>query len=51
MAGVTNRDEIIIYRVMTSDKQETRQFLSNLSAFFALCTPIVAIGKTHAETL
>ena len=30
MAGITYRDEIVIYRVMTSDAQEARRFLSAL---------------------
>jgi hypothetical protein len=28
MAGITYRDEIVIYRVITSDAQEARRFLS-----------------------
>ncbi len=30
MAGMTYRDEIVIYRVITSDEQEARRFLSAL---------------------
>ena len=30
MAGITYRDEIVIYRVITSDEQEARRFLSAL---------------------
>jgi hypothetical protein len=30
VAGVTYRDAIVIYRVLTSDVQEARQFLSAL---------------------
>ena len=30
MAGVTYRDEIVIYRVITSSEQEARRFLSAL---------------------
>jgi hypothetical protein len=30
VAGVTYRDAIVIYRVLTSDAQEARQFLSAL---------------------
>ncbi len=30
LAGLTYRDEIVIYRVMTSDEQEARRFLSDL---------------------
>ena len=30
MAGITYRDEIVIYRVLTSDEQEAHRFLSNL---------------------
>ncbi len=30
MAGITYRDEIVIYRVITSDEQEARRFLSEL---------------------
>jgi hypothetical protein len=30
MAGITYRDEIVIYRVITSDEQEARRFLSDL---------------------
>jgi hypothetical protein len=30
MAGITYRDEIVIYRVITSDAQEARRFLSDL---------------------
>jgi hypothetical protein len=30
VAGVTDRDAILIYRVLTSDAQETRQLLSAL---------------------
>ena len=30
MAGVTYRDAIVIYRVLTSDAQEARRFLSAL---------------------
>ena len=34
MAGITYRDEIVIYRVITSDEQEARQFLSALKERF-----------------
>src|ERR687896_1969661 len=30
LAGITYRDEIVIYRVITSDEQEARRFLSEL---------------------
>ena len=30
MAGITYHDEIVIYRVITSDEQEARRFLSDL---------------------
>jgi hypothetical protein len=30
MAGITYRDEIVIYRIITSDEQEARRFLSAL---------------------
>lgn len=30
MAGITYRDEIVVYRVITSDEQEARRFLSDL---------------------
>jgi hypothetical protein len=30
MAGMTYRDEIVIYRIITSDEQEARRFLSAL---------------------
>ena len=30
MAGITYRDEIVIYRVITSDEQEARRFFSHL---------------------
>ena len=30
MAGITYHDAIVIYRVLTSDEQEARRFLSNL---------------------
>ena len=30
MAGVTYRDEIVIYRVITYDEQEARRFLSDV---------------------
>ena len=30
LAGLTYRDEIVIYRVITSDEQEARRFLSDL---------------------
>jgi hypothetical protein len=30
VAEITYRDEIVIYRVITSDEQEARRFLSNL---------------------
>src|SRR5438067_13876953 len=30
LAGITYRDEIVIYRVITSDAQEARRFLSDL---------------------
>jgi hypothetical protein len=32
VAGITYRDEIVIYRVITSDEQEARRFLSQLKA-------------------
>jgi hypothetical protein len=32
MAGITYRDEIVIYRVITPDEQEARRFLSDLKA-------------------
>jgi hypothetical protein len=31
LAGMTYRDEIVIYRVITSDEQGARQFLSDLT--------------------
>jgi hypothetical protein len=30
LAGITYRDEIVIYRVITPDEQEARRFLSDL---------------------
>jgi putative NADPH-quinone reductase len=30
LAGITYRDEIVIYRVITSDQQEARRFLADL---------------------
>ena len=53
MAGVTYRDEIVIYRVITSDEREARQFLSDLKERLKkeLRQEEILIVERHVETL
>jgi hypothetical protein len=53
MAGVTYRDEIVIYRVITSNEQEARQFLSDLKERLKeeLQQEEILIVERHVETL
>jgi hypothetical protein len=53
MAGVTYRDAIVIYRVITSDEQEARRFLSDLKEWLKAelrQEEILIIGR-NVETL
>ena len=53
MAGVTYRDEIVIYRVITSDEQAARRFLSDLKEWLkaGLQQEEILIVKRTVETL
>ena len=53
MAGVTYRDEIVIYRVITSDEQEARRFLSDLKEWHKeeLRQEEILIVARNVETL
>ena len=53
MAGVTYRDEIVIYRVITSDEQAARQFLSDLKEWLKeeLRQEEILIVERNVETL
>ena len=53
MAGITYRDEIVIYRVITSDEQAARQFLSDLKEWLKeeLRQEEILIVERNVETL
>ena len=53
MAGVTYRDEIVIYRVITSNEREERRFLSDLKEWIKeeLQQEEVLIVERNVETL
>lgn len=53
MAGVTYRDEIVIYRVITSNEREARRFLSDLKERLkaALRQEEILIVERNVETL
>lgn len=53
MAGVTYRDEIVIYRVITSDEREARRFLSDLKEWLKaeLQQEEILIVERNVETL
>lgn len=53
LAGLTYRDEIVIYRVITSDEQEAQRFLSDLKAQLreALQQEEILIVGRDVETL
>lgn len=53
MAGITYRDAIVIYRVITSDAQEARKFLSALKAWLkeAFQQEEILIVERDVETL
>jgi hypothetical protein len=53
MAGITYRDEIVIYRVITSDAQEARRFLSAVKERLkeALQQEEILIVERDVETL
>ena len=53
MAGVTYRDEIVIYRVITSDEQAARRFLSDLKGWLKqeLRQEEILIVARNVETL
>jgi len=53
MAGVTYRDEIVIYRVITSDEREARRFLSDLKEWLKekLRQEEILIVERNVETL
>ena len=53
MAGVTYRDEIVIYRMITSNEQEARRFLSDLKEWLKeeLRQEEILIVERNVETL
>jgi hypothetical protein len=53
IAGLTYRDEIVIYRVITSDEQNARRFLSDLKGRLkeALKQEEILIVARDVETL
>jgi len=53
VAGITYRDEIVIYRVITSDAQEARRFLANLKEWLkeTLRQEEILVVERDVETL
>jgi hypothetical protein len=53
MAGVTYRDAIVIYRMITSDEQEAQRFLSDLKEWLKeeLRQEEILIVERNVETL